>query len=1343
MTSANDRKKMNLLPKTMRQLRNAITTIILAFISLVVLTGQASATNGVHTFASPGTASGGFKPVGNHFLVSEKFEPDLAPNDTAICYNTLGLLTPAPQTVNGMIIKADGTNLTSFDLTDMKVTIYADSGGPEDISSLKITGTKVGGSTVFITLNPPSTAAGASFTLTGIGANLSAFTGITQLSFDITTANDVWFIDFSSITTANEAYPTTVAPTNQATNAQAVVVGSTEFNIGWTSGNGSSRVVFAKTGVTTGAPTLADSTTYAANGNFSLAADPDSDGWKCVYNGNSNFATITGLSATTQYRFIVFEYNGSTGREGYLTTGATNAFNQTTGGSLGVWTRGDIAGLDGTINKDFWTRTDADRDASGNIYVGHRYSYYNDTNAQLRIEKWDGASWSNLSTITALSAGYSGFSDYASTAVTGVNQVRLAITGSQAATAIITEAKYNGAWSFSDIDSTSTVNTSLNQPVIAVDGAGASHVLYEYSDANTGSRNQYIKLASWNGSAWSRQTLVTVPNPDSSNEVKKDYLLLNDANNKQHVFYFRQTAGLTDLHYWTNKSGSGVDTTIFTNSSETPYRLYGAFDSSGKLHIAYGLNTLFGKKVVYSSEASGWASQQLMESTAGSETGFTPLELRINSSGAIVIPVRSRNDKVFKALLKQGSNPWQVSTLSPVDAGTDDWEDLMFSNNNWGAAFRDDGKLLIAYANVPLVRPRILKYIMVSLTPPTVTGISPTSGPTAGGTAVTISGTGFDNGATVTIGGAAATGVTRNSATSISATTPAGSAGAKNIVVTNPDTQTGTLTNGFTYIANVTPVFVGATTSLTVNQNAPATDIKGLLHVSDPDASQTETWSQSVAPSHGTLSFSSATASSGSADITPGGTITYQPTAGYSGSDSFTVQVSDGIATATRTITVTVNPIYTVTYDGNGNTGGSAPSDGSSPYVTGSTVSVLGNTGSLLRTGYTFSGWNTAANGSGTSYAAGATFTIAANTTLFAKWLAIPVATAATGATASGFTANWGSAAGATGYYLDVAADSSFTGMVSSYNNKDLGNVTSAAVSNLAPGTTYYYRLRSYNGSVTSADSNSISAATKSGRVSAMVIDPAAPATLFAVVDGGGVFTSANAGGSWSATTGQPTSNRLQGLVLVPGSPSTLFAASYGSGLYSSTDSGASWNSCANTGLGGSSLNLLTLASDSSGKLYAGTEGGIFTSPDCGSWSALNTGLTVDAAKPAVAIAIDPANVAKLYAGLDGAGVYRSLNSGGNWSAAVTQPTNQRVKALVIKPGDGTKLFAATYGNGVFTSTDSGDHWTSCSNTGLTNLNLLSLTSDGSGKLYAGSEAGVFVSNDNCTTWAAINGGLP
>ena len=83
---------------------------------------------------------------------------------------------------------------------------------------------------------------------------------------------------------------------------------------------------------------------------------------------------------------------------------------------------------------------------------------------------------------------------------------------------------------------------------------------------------------------------------------------------------------------------------------------------------------------------------------------------------------------------------------------------------------------------------------------PTVTSVSPTSGTTAGGTSVSISGTNFVSGATVAFGGTTATNVNVGSSTTITATAPAHAAGAVNVVVTNPNGLSGTLTNGYTYL---------------------------------------------------------------------------------------------------------------------------------------------------------------------------------------------------------------------------------------------------------------------------------------------------------------------------------------------------------------------------------------------------------------------------------------------------------------------------------------------------------------------------------------------------------------
>lgn len=83
---------------------------------------------------------------------------------------------------------------------------------------------------------------------------------------------------------------------------------------------------------------------------------------------------------------------------------------------------------------------------------------------------------------------------------------------------------------------------------------------------------------------------------------------------------------------------------------------------------------------------------------------------------------------------------------------------------------------------------------------PTVTSVTPSTGGTVGNTAITdLAGTGFQSGATVTFGGAAATSVVFVSSIKLTCTTPAHAAGTVSIAVTNPDAQTASLVGGFTY----------------------------------------------------------------------------------------------------------------------------------------------------------------------------------------------------------------------------------------------------------------------------------------------------------------------------------------------------------------------------------------------------------------------------------------------------------------------------------------------------------------------------------------------------------------
>jgi uncharacterized repeat protein (TIGR02543 family) len=89
---------------------------------------------------------------------------------------------------------------------------------------------------------------------------------------------------------------------------------------------------------------------------------------------------------------------------------------------------------------------------------------------------------------------------------------------------------------------------------------------------------------------------------------------------------------------------------------------------------------------------------------------------------------------------------------------------------------------------------------------------------------------------------------------------------------------------------------------------------------------------------------------------------------------------------STYNVTVKWAPVFSVTYNGNGNDGGTAPTD-ANLYEQGATVTV-GSEGTLTKAGFAFSGWNTAANGSGTARGSGSTFNMgSANVVLYAQWV--------------------------------------------------------------------------------------------------------------------------------------------------------------------------------------------------------------------------------------------------------------------------------------------------------------------------------------------------------------------
>jgi hypothetical protein len=100
---------------------------------------------------------------------------------------------------------------------------------------------------------------------------------------------------------------------------------------------------------------------------------------------------------------------------------------------------------------------------------------------------------------------------------------------------------------------------------------------------------------------------------------------------------------------------------------------------------------------------------------------------------------------------------------------------------------------------------------------PTVSGVSPNSGSTLGGTAVTIAGANFASGATVSFGGKAASNVVVVNTTTITAVTPSHAAGAVTVSVT-VNGGSGSRTSGFTYVITLGFAQVAAATPQTPTQ---------------------------------------------------------------------------------------------------------------------------------------------------------------------------------------------------------------------------------------------------------------------------------------------------------------------------------------------------------------------------------------------------------------------------------------------------------------------------------------------------------------------------------------------
>jgi len=253
--------------------------------------------------------------------------------------------------------------------------------------------------------------------------------------------------------------------------------------------------------------------------------------------------------------------------------------------------------------------------------------------------------------------------------------------------------------------------------------------------------------------------------------------------------------------------------------------------------------------------------------------------------------------------------------------------------------------------------------------------------------------------------------------------------------------------------------------------------------------------------------------------------------------------------------------------------------------------------------------------------------------------------------------------------------------------------------------------------------------------ITGIAIDPVTPTNVYGSWQSGvpgGIFRSTNGGASWTSVDVVG----FEDVAIDPFNPTVLYAISP---LYKSSNSGTSWTELLN-GL------FLSIETDpvTPGTVYAGATGTVFKSTDSGTvWTPYSSGLGSDTVD---ALAIDPNSPNVLYAGMDGTGLYKSVDGGETWSwlGLLAGLNVNHIDAIAFDPSDSDTVYAAGFQNlgpvGIFKTTDEGVTWT------FTQLDAfprhLEVNPVAPTTVIAGTGDGIWRSTDAGANWSEENAGF-
>jgi hypothetical protein len=319
--------------------------------------------------------------------------------------------------------------------------------------------------------------------------------------------------------------------------------------------------------------------------------------------------------------------------------------------------------------------------------------------------------------------------------------------------------------------------------------------------------------------------------------------------------------------------------------------------------------------------ATGAADHYTYVATAPAVSGLAPA--RGPTAGATTVVITGTNFNGATAVAFGGSaaawfnvdSPTQITAVSPA-----------------GSAGSADVRVTTSFGTSAVVSADRFSYADASA--PMVTGVSPSSGPVAGGTSVTITGSGFTAATAVSFGGTAATSFVANSDMQITAVAPAEPAGFVDVVVTTPygSSNTNPLFDGYNYLATQpavtgvtgnTGTTAGGTTVTLAGSNF--TGVTGVLFGSLPAASFTVN-------AYNSITAVSPVEATGVVDIK---VLSPSGVSSTSASDQFTYTAATGLPTVTG-VTASSGPTggtNSVTVTGTNFTGATAVNFGSAAAV--------------------------------------------------------------------------------------------------------------------------------------------------------------------------------------------------------------------------------------------------------------------------------------------------------------------------------------------------------------------------------------------------------------------------